>query len=84
MLICVPAFVFETYRAVGGNTLSWAYVFEWPILGGYAVFMWRRLLREVSGEQRSVEPDDLSPDELEALDKWNEYLREVHKADRSE
>ena len=35
-LICIPAFVFELDRALGGNTLSWAYVFEWPLLGGYA------------------------------------------------
>ena len=26
-LICIPAFVFELMRAVGGNELSWAYVF---------------------------------------------------------
>jgi hypothetical protein len=26
-------------RALNGNRLSWAYVFEWPFFGGYAVFV---------------------------------------------
>jgi hypothetical protein len=33
-------------RALSGNTLSWAYVFEWPIFGGYAVFMWWKLIHD--------------------------------------
>jgi hypothetical protein len=52
ILIVVPAFmalcVWQIYRAVGGNTLSWAYVFEWPIFAGYAVYMWWRFLHEAA------------------------------------
>lgn len=33
-------------RALGGNTLSWAYVFEWPLFAGYLVHVWWRLLHE--------------------------------------
>jgi len=91
-IICVPAFGFELYRALGGNTLSWAYVFEWPLLGAYGVYMWKKLLREerlerepieqpASGTQsaRSTRPlidDDEGPDP--ELDAWNAYLARVH------
>jgi hypothetical protein len=50
ILIVVPAFlalcVWQITRALGGNSLSWAYVFEWPIFAGYAVYMWWRFLHE--------------------------------------
>jgi hypothetical protein len=50
ILVVVPAFmalcVWQIYRAVGGNSLSWAYVFEWPLFAGYAVYMWWRILHE--------------------------------------
>ncbi len=39
----------QVTRAVGGNTLSWAYVFEWPLFAGYVLYMWRRLAHERHG-----------------------------------
>ncbi len=44
LLVCVVAFVIEIFRALGGNTLSWCYVFEWPILGGFGTYVWWSLL----------------------------------------
>jgi len=60
-LICIPAFIVELKRALDGNTLSWAYVFEWPLLGLYAVYMWRKLLQDErgSGQHR---PTSTAPD----------------------
>ena len=83
-LICVPAFIFELSRAQSGNTLSWAYVFEWPILGGYAVYMWAKMLREDRGHDprskqnaaRDLELREQTPDP--ELDAWNAYLAKVH------
>jgi DNA-binding transcriptional regulator of glucitol operon len=53
ILLVVPAFmalcVWQIYRAVGGNSLSWAYVFEWPLFAGYAVYMWWRFVHEDPG-----------------------------------
>jgi hypothetical protein len=50
VLLVVPAFmalcVWQISRAVGGNSLSWAYVFEWPLFAGYAVYMWWRFVHE--------------------------------------
>jgi hypothetical protein len=78
-LICVPAFLFETSRALSGNELSWAYVFEWPLLGVYAIYMWRRMLagvRTPSTPRESPVPEDevRDPD----LVAWNEYLARRH------
>jgi hypothetical protein len=50
ILIVVPAFmalcVWQISRAVNGNSLSWAYVFEWPLFAGYAIYMWWRFVHE--------------------------------------
>jgi hypothetical protein len=80
-LICIPAFIFELMRAIGGNTLSWAYVFEWPLLGLYAVYMWHKLLQDERGEgpRRPVVIDQDDPE----LDAWNAYLASVHHGDQS-
>jgi len=52
ILVVVPAFmamcVWQISRALGGNTLSWAYVFEWPIFAGYAIYMWWRFVHEAA------------------------------------
>jgi hypothetical protein len=29
-------------RATGGNSLSWGYMFEWPVFAGFVVFIWVR------------------------------------------
>ena len=68
--ICISAFYVEIRRAIGGNRLSWAYVFEWPIFAAYGVYVWKKLL---SDEPRG---DDSEHDE--SLAAYNEYLRRVH------
>ena len=63
ILVVVPAFmalcVWQITRALGGNSLSWAYVFEWPIFAGYAVYMWWRFVHEAAEDTRSpAQPDE--------------------------
>jgi hypothetical protein len=43
---CLALGWWQVTRALAGNTLSWAYVFEWPIFAGYAVFMWWKLTHD--------------------------------------
>jgi hypothetical protein len=76
-LLCVSGFIFELLRASSGNSLSWAYVFEWPIFGSYGVYMWRKLLND---ERNGDAPPEASPltRSDEAFDAYNEYLRKVH------
>jgi hypothetical protein len=50
ILVVVPAFMalclWQLSRALGGNELSWAYTFEWPLFAAYAVYMWWRFVHE--------------------------------------
>ncbi|HQU26453.1 MAG TPA: hypothetical protein PLS29_05420 [Acidimicrobiales bacterium] len=76
--LCWTAFGVELDRALTGNRLSWAYVFEWPLFSLYAVYMARKMLRE----ERSVPaPAPVDPAEDAAREAYNEYLRLVHHDD---
>ncbi len=57
LTVCVGAFVIEVIRALDGNTLSWAYVFEWPILGSFGTYLWWSLLHGYDRRPRSRRPD---------------------------
>jgi hypothetical protein len=63
ILFVVPAFmalcVWQIFRAVGGNSLSWAYVFEWPLFAGYAIYMWWRILHETPEGQGESSSSDV-------------------------
>jgi DNA-binding transcriptional regulator of glucitol operon len=58
ILIVVPGFmalcIWQITRALDGNSLSWAYVFEWPLFAAYAIYMWWRLVHEGSAEEPPV------------------------------
>jgi DNA-binding transcriptional regulator of glucitol operon len=43
---CLALCVWQVDRALNGNSLSWAYVFEWPLFAGYAIYMWWRFVHE--------------------------------------
>lgn len=40
----------QATRAAAGNTLSWAYAFEWPIFAAIAVVAWWQLIHEDRAE----------------------------------
>jgi hypothetical protein len=50
LLVLLPTFAWLTWwqlgRALGGNTLSWAYTFEWPLFAGYACYVWWQLIHD--------------------------------------
>ena len=43
---CAALCDWQVHRALSGNGLSWAYVFEWPFFAGYGVYMWWKLLHD--------------------------------------
>ncbi len=78
--ICVSAFIFELRRALGGNELSWAYVFEWPVLGLYGVYVWKKLLQEErEGGPNSSRELPVDQQEETARAAYNDYLRRMHR-----
>ena len=36
----------QFHRAIGGNALSWAYTFEWPIFTVFGVVFWAKTIRD--------------------------------------
>lgn len=80
--ICISAFVVEFSRALSGNTLSWAYVVEWPVLGAYAIYMWRKLLKD-DGAPPTFPAAPIDEVEDSRLNAWNNYLAAVHRDDQS-
>jgi hypothetical protein len=36
----------QLHRAEGGNELSWAYTFEWPLFAIFGVYFWAKSLRD--------------------------------------
>ena len=36
----------QFHRAIGGNGLSWAYTFEWPLFAGFGLVFWARTVRD--------------------------------------
>ena len=36
----------QFHRAISGNSLSWAYTFEWPLFAVFAVVFWARTIRD--------------------------------------
>jgi hypothetical protein len=49
----------QVQRALGGNTRSWAYAFQWPAFAAYAGYMWWKLVHDLptfGGRKRVKEP----------------------------
>ena len=93
MALCV----WQLHRALDGNELSWAYVFEWPLFAGYAVYMWWRLVHErpvptsvatpagAGGPEASAEMERVDVDRSEdpELAAYNDYLAQLAERDRA-
>ncbi len=103
ILIVVPAFLalcfWQISRALGGNTLSWAYVFEWPLFACYAVYMWWRFVHEAAEDTPPAANADAGPvlsnaaaapeetpqekEEDEEMAAYNAYLAQLAERDKA-
>ncbi len=79
LALCAAAFWFELGRAEGGNELSWAYVFEWPLLGLFAVYMWWRFLHPGFTIRRVRERPAIAPEYQGMLQAWQGELRKLER-----
>ncbi len=75
LALCAAAFWFELRRALGGNELSWAYVFEWPLLGVFGVYMWWRVLHPSTRQRRVRVP--VAPEFDRMRSAWEESQRRL-------
>ena len=87
----MAAFWWQLHRALDGNTLSWAYTFEWPFFAGFAGVVWWQLLhddpekaaaRRRAGAAETPAPpqwDDGGDPEVAA---YNRYLAELAASGR--
>jgi hypothetical protein len=89
--VCAAVCDWQVHRALSGNSLSWAYVFEWPFFAGYGTYVWWKLVHDqmgwrapdarMAGEgagrvERVEEPD-------EELAAYNRYLAELNASGRT-
>jgi len=80
LAVCAVAFWFEIRRALGGNGLSWAYVFEWPLFAVFSVYMWWTVLHGGSAtrRRRPANPGPaVDPRYAGMLDAWQAHQREL-------
>ncbi|HET6484452.1 MAG TPA: hypothetical protein VFG35_31035 [Actinoplanes sp.] len=49
-------------RALEGNSISWGYMFEWPVFAAFVIFLW---FREVQLFRKKGQPPDAPPPERE-------------------
>ncbi len=79
LVLCAAAFWFELTRALGGNALSWAYVFEWPLLAVFAVYMWSRFLHPGREEGSRKRQPTLDPAFEAMRQRWEESRDELER-----
>ena len=48
----------QLHRAESGNSLSWAYTFEWPLFTIFAVVFWVKTIRDEIHPPARAEPQD--------------------------
>ncbi len=81
LALCLAAFWFELRRALGGNELSWAYVFEWPIFAVFGVYMWWTTLHQNRRKRRKgPTPKVVAPEHVQMLKNWQDHQRSLAAA----
>ena len=95
---CLALCLWQIDRALGGNSLSWAYVFEWPLFAAYAIYMWWRFVHEKpepaaavsengqagdAAQSRADPPSAKSAQEEAELAAYNDYLARLAERDRA-
>jgi hypothetical protein len=56
----------QFHRAIGGNGLSWAYTFEWPLFAIFGVVFWARTVRDEFRTRRGPSARDIERAAAEA------------------
>ena len=51
----------QLHRALGGNSLSWAYTFEWPLFAVLGAFFWAKTIRDELQQRRAAATAEAAP-----------------------
>ena len=85
--LCGVAGWIEWRRALGGNTLSWAYAVEWPLFAVIGTWIWWRLLHEDvrprSNRSRRRGVTAIQDDDP-GLVAWRAYVAELREAEKDQ
>jgi len=84
LLLCGGAFWFELGRAERGNELSWAYVFEWPLLGIFGIYMWWKILHPGFSIKPHPRKPAIAPEYQGMLLAWQDEVRRLEQERRTE
>ena len=77
LAICAAAFRFELSRAIGGNSLSWAYVGEWPFFAGFGIYFWWFVLNGRERKPRKGHKATVAPEFANMAAEWQRHQREL-------
>jgi hypothetical protein len=73
----------QFHRAEGGNALSWAYTFEWPVFAVFGVVFWAKTILD-EGKPKQAGPGVGQPEDDPDLDQYNAYLDRLTRQDQDE
>ncbi len=92
VVVSLAAGLFELDRALAGNSLSWVYALEWPLIGGYLVYLRHRLVRDASSSEHVAAKRNSASFERDAgstthpvtgdadLVAWQDYLARLRES----
>lgn len=77
LALCAAAFKFELSRAIGGNSLSWAYVGEWPFFAGFGIYFWWFIFSGKERRPRKGNNATVAPEFANMAAQWQAHQREL-------
>lgn len=77
LVLCGAAFRFELSRALSGNSLSWAYVGEWPFFAGFGIYFWWFVLNGRERKPRRTSSPTVAPEFANMAAEWQKHQREL-------
>jgi hypothetical protein len=93
--VCAALCDWQVHRALSGNSLSWAYVFEWPFFACYGTYVWWKLVHDqmgpvasdgptaAGGDRGPVDPVAGPDQEDREMAEYNRYLAELNASGRA-
>lgn len=77
LAFCAVAFRFELSRALLGNSLSWAYVGEWPFFAGFGIYFWWFVLNGRERKPRKGQRATVAPEFANMAAEWQKHQRDL-------